>query len=379
MKARIADQIALEAITPTALRAYVVFEGWRRIAQFGEVSAIYQKTLDGREHELIVPETEQIGDYADAVLRALNYIAQVEQRDQLMVYRDLTQSGRDVIRIRAPEAEDDGSIEVDLGVSLVAHSRDLLAAAACAAFEPRRAYHVGKIEVANDYMRRVSLGQTERGSYVVTLLAPVPPSLASIDQVALWPNMEAEPFDRQVTRTFVGALDAVRAAVVASNRGHGIEAFDSAVASGVSANFCEAIAQIIDRGEGAEVSVTWARTRPAPQSRTRVQFSRQEAAVIQEAARYYRSKEPVHDFAVMGFITKLMRDEGEFDGRVTIKAFVDGRPRSLHVEFAQSDYVRALEAHSKNTPVTLRGDLSMRGQRWHLINPSQLELLDQET
>jgi len=166
--------------------------------------------------------------------------------------------------VRASDAADDGSIGIDPGVEIVQHARNLLASAACAALDPRRAYHLGKFQQAEDYMRRVRLGQTEHGSFVVTLLAPIPPALSAIEQRSLWPDLEKEPYERQVTRILAQALRSAHSAVVASNRGIGLTAFTDAVSQGVSANLCEAVASIIDQADGADLSVTWAKTRPAP-------------------------------------------------------------------------------------------------------------------
>ncbi len=65
---------------------------------------------------------------------------------------------------------------------------------------------------ASDYMQRVRLGQTEHGSFVVTLLAPVPP-LLQIPLDPAWTPLDDEPFDRRVTRRLMDALDACRAAL----------------------------------------------------------------------------------------------------------------------------------------------------------------------
>src|SRR6266851_6042915 len=157
MKARILDRAALEAINPAALRAYVAYEGWRKVEPFGEYSAVYARAEAGPKGEIIIPSTTEIGDYASAVGEAIRFIANFENRDELAIYGDLTRADRDVIRVRAPEADDDGSIGIDPGVEIVLHARNLLASAACAAFEPRPAYHLGKVQQAELYMRRVRL------------------------------------------------------------------------------------------------------------------------------------------------------------------------------------------------------------------------------
>jgi hypothetical protein len=378
MKARILDQIALEAITPTAMRAYLVYEGWKRIESFGEFGEVYGRSGDATNNEVIVPVSTAIADYASAVAQALRFIATYEDRDELAIYADLSRADRDVIRVRAPEADSDGSISIDPGVELVQHARDMLASAACAAFDPRPAYHLGKVQQAEGYMRRVRLGQTEHGSFVITLLAPMPPVLASPQQTSLWPNLDQEPFERQVTRMLTQSLHSAHEAVVESNRGDGLKAFAGAVSKGVSANLCEALASIIDRSGGADVSCTWARTRPAPIPRDRVVFGRADGEILREAARQFRLREPRRDERIIGYVTDLHRAEDQVEGRVTIKALVDGRPRSLWLTLSKVDYGLAVQAHEKQAPVTLVGDLELDGQRWRLIEPRDIRVIEDD-
>jgi hypothetical protein len=329
VKARIIDHVALEAISPSALRAYLVYEGWKRLEAFGEFSEVYSRSGNGSDKELVVPVSTSIADYASAVAQALRFIASFEQRDELVIYADLVRADRDVIRVRAPEADSDGSIAIDPGVELVQHARDMLASAACAAFDPRPAYHLGKVQQAEVYMRRVRLGQTEHGSFVITLLAPMPPVLGAPQQASLWPNLDHEPFERRVTRTLTQSLHSAQEAIVESNRGDGLKAFAGVVSKGVSANLCEALASIIDRSGGADASCTWARTRPTPIPRDRIVFGRADGEILREAARQFRLREPRRDERIIGYVTDLHRAEDQAEGRVTIKAIVDGRPRSL--------------------------------------------------
>lgn len=374
MKARIVDKVALEAINPSALRAYLEFQGWQKAEPYGQFSEVY--TSAGKE--LIIPVSKTIADYASAIGSALQFIAKVESRDDLAIYVDLIQADRDVIRVRAPEADDDGSIGVDPGVEIVQDARNLIAAAASAALDPRRAYHVGKIQKVDEYMRRVRLGQTEHGSFVVTLLAPMPPALSEAKQTSLWPSLEQEPYERQVTRVLTEALHSAHAALVESNRGHGIEAFSNAVSKGVSANLCEAVASIVDQANGADVSVTWARTRPAPTRREQIVFDRADGEILREVARQFRLREPRRDERIIGYVIDLHREEDESAGRITIKALIDKKIRSLFIDLSPMDYNIALEAHKKQAPITLIGDLEPEGQRWRISDPREIQLLDFE-
>jgi len=376
MKVRVLDKPALKAVSPAALRAYLVYEGWKEFEPFGEFSEVYTRSDGEPASELVIPASTAIGDYASAVGETLHFLAAFENRDELAIYSDLVRADRDVIRVRAPDADNDGSISIDPGVELVSQARDMLASAACAALEPRSAYHLAKVQKAQDYMRRVRLGQTEEGSFVVTLLAPIPPILADSLQTSVWPHLEQEPFERRVTRMLTQSLHAARDAIVESNRGEGLKPFVGAVSRGVSANLCEALASIIKRSDGADVSVTWARTRPTPVPRDRIVFGRADGEVLTEAARQLRLREPRRDERVLGYVTDLHRAEDE--RRVTIKAIIDGRPRSLSIILSEADYEIAVQANGRQAPVTLVGDLEIDGQRWKLTDPREIRLIEDD-
>jgi hypothetical protein len=264
----------------------------------------------------------------------------------------------------------DVPIEAGMGIILQAHN--MLLSAACAAKEPRATYRAGKIKEASNYMDRVRLGQTEHGSFIVALLAPVPPTLELEAQKELWPVLSAEPFERIVTRRLADGLGAAHLAAEQAVRRDGLNSFKQAVSRGVSANLCEALAGLIDFGEGLEVSVTWARTRPAPEARRTVEFSRTEAEVYREAARLFHFEEPRSDERLQGYIISADRDVIKEQGVVTLKTFLDGQPTSTKTRLPPAMYSTALEVHNSKAAISITGDLVRKGQRWWLDNPRDL-------
>jgi hypothetical protein len=118
-KTRIVDPEALGSVAPAALRAYAQSQGWSRVESYGEHSDVYVRQADGPE--AILPGTAALGDYASVVADLVALFASVEGRNEAQVFRDLSTSDRDVIRIRAPEAEDDGSVKIEAGVDSCCH------------------------------------------------------------------------------------------------------------------------------------------------------------------------------------------------------------------------------------------------------------------
>ena len=374
MKATILDPEALRAIKPIALAFYARSEGWTKCETYGAHADVY---VSAGKPEIILPRTEQLGDYPSVVAKLIGIFADVSQRDQLALYRDLSGADRDVVRIRAFGGDDDGSVPIDAGVEIVTHARQLVLAAACAARSPQSLYRAGANKEASDYLRRVKLGQTEQGSFVVTLLAPMPPQLQTLQQ-GLLPSFEDEPFERQVTRRLAESLDALRGAVELAASGDGQGAFERAVANGVSANLCEAVAGLIAQSAGIDISVTWARTRPTPEAHRRIAFSNSDAEIVTEAARMFRARHPRPEMSLFGTIHTLKRHDDDIEGLVTLKAMVDDKPQSVRAVLDQANYTIALHAHANKTPVVVKGDLERVGQRWQLTNALVTSLANDE-
>ena len=364
MKARILDGEALKAISPAALMAYARGEGWSRTEAYGDYGDVY---TGDQKPEIILPRTDHLADYAAVVSRLIGIFSEVNECDELSTYRDLVGANHDVVRVRVIGADDNGSVPLDAGVELVLQARDMLLAAACATKNPQPVYRAGANREASEYMKHVRLGQTEHGSFVVTLMAPVPLAFQPMLSET-WASFEDDPMERQVTRRLVGALRASKKAVELAHSGDGTSAFEQAVSSGVSANLCEAVAKLIEQAKSLEIIVSWARTRPTPEALRKITFSDSDGSVLAEAARAFRAKQPRQGVTLFGSVHKLKREQYEIDGQVTLKAEVDGKMQSVNAILDQHNYSVAISAHDARNPVVVTGDLERAGQRWKLTN-----------
>jgi hypothetical protein len=372
MRSTIFESSVLSAVAPLALHSYLSAQGWQKVAEFGNKGDVYSL---GTAPEIVAPSSLIFADYPNIISQILSILSSVENRSEIAVLKDLLVSEVDLIRVRAPSAEDDGSISIEAGVELIQQSRDLLLAAACSATQPKRVYRAGRNQQATEYLNGVRIGQTEIGSFVVTLLSPVPPSLAENPQVDLWPSLASEPFQRKVTRRLVDALRAASEAVSLANRGMGITVFEERVDSGISANLCDATAKLIQDGDGLDVSVSWALTRLTPDRRVEVKFKRADSEILREAAKVLRDREARFGEKIYGYVTNLSRNKDAIEGRVTIKTEIDGVMSSVRADFESEQYRKIVEAHEQRKVVTLEGDLQRDGQRWKLTNTRDIQIL----
>lgn len=371
MAAYFLDTNALLAVSPSSLSAYARAAGWTKVDAYREHSDVY--TGDGLP-EVILPRTKSLKDYTAVVVELVEIFARVAEVDEHALYRDLVTSDRDVVRVRI--ADGNGTVDINEGADLVAGARDMLLAAACSVQDPRPVYRTGANREANEFMKQVRLGQTEAGSFVVTLLSPiVPPPVAS----TLFEEFEfaAMPMARRVTSRLSEALQSCKTAIEKTVSGEE-GAFGDSVGEGVSANLCDSLVQIIEPFKALDISVTWARTQPMKSVRQVVNFIDEDVAVLREAAFSMRGRLSKPEERLFGYVLRLKRSETEEDGTVTIRASVDRKSQSVTTVLDHVDYSRAVQAHDKRFPIITEGDLERMGQRWRLLNPRIVEVIGDE-
>ena len=344
--------------------------GWARTDEYGDHSDVYSAEA---LPEIILPRTQNLADYPNVVSRLIAIFSDASTTDVLSLYRDLVTADRDVIRLRVSDNREDGSVPVDAGVDLMVGAKDMILAAACSLRDPRPAYRAGANRDATEYLGQVRLGQTEQGSFVVTMLTPpIPPQVQQAFTGEFEPD--DDPLSRQMTKHLETALQATRRATEQTTSGD-VDAFRDAVREGVSANLCEAIVKLLEPFPALDTSLSWARTRPVDRSRSNFRFAIADAPILREAARSLRSREPREDEPVFGIVQRLQRGEHEAEGTVSLVASIDGRNQSVTAELSQFDYERAIDAHRDRAPLVMRGDLKRIGQRWRLLNPTIVDVI----
>ena len=347
MRISIQDERALNDILPSMLSAYARAAGWKKQEPFGNDSYVY---VHEKAPEIIIPRTQNLGDYADVVSRLIAIFADTANTDALSIYRDLVTADRDIVRVRAAPEGVSGSVPVDDGMNLIKGAHDMVLAAACSLWKPMQFYHARANQQALEYMQRVRLGQTEQGSYIVTLLAPVIP-LPILRAASYNAELDDPQFERPVTTLLMDALTAAHRATETTADGNAY-AFSEAVERGASANLCDAVTSLIKPFGGIDISLTWALTLPTHAPRDTVRFKASDARTLSDASRHLKKRQPRRvpkqkpepGMSLQGRIQSLSRDSLEANGTVTLRTRIDERTVSV---------TATLDQHSYNMPSEL--------------------------
>ncbi|RAU21684.1 hypothetical protein CU669_11950 [Paramagnetospirillum kuznetsovii] len=382
MKVRIEDRAVFRSLSPITVQAYLLSRGWAEVERWEGRAVVYRGASE--KWQALVPLNAELGDYEARMVDVVRAVASAEERSELSVLIDLTTTGADIVRIRAVENAEDGSLPIDAGVKLYQQAREILLSAACTAASPdrpRAVFYSRKPQSATDYIDSLRIGQTEKGSYIITLLSPVAPALDDSGQLSLGPQFDPDPFERKVTKTLIGALVATKAAVAeALDKDSQVEHFEEHLRDGVNANLCEALAHLTEAGGTIDIDVSWAEVRPlfertAPQHKVR--FEAQTSQVLLKAAEFLRTKEPMTGQQLQGWVYGPKRPPKAKLGQASLKVFVDEKPVSVTaVDLDDETYALLAEANKRRLPISCEGDLFPKKSRgYELRNIQNLVML----
>ncbi len=355
------------------LRAYLQHKQWFEDGKIRNVATIWHRQ-DNEDAEVVLPFT-YVKDYWQRMRDALASIASFEERAVHEVLDDIKRLFANVITIRVVHDDtNDGTIPIKDGVLLIAKARELLSAAARSLYAKRKQFTRGAPKEAREYLETLLLGQTEVGSYVVNVIAPV-------QSVAVEPEMVTTiPLAQAITSNLITGLSALEKATATYEEKGDLGAFDEAVLAGASSNMCDALLGFSGEKHNRtfEITVTAA---PSPLFVTKPEkfvFDGRHVEVLEKATGYYKGDYILQERRLTGYITKLSRPKDATSGTITIDSIVGDVERKVQVELTGDDYHQAVVAHDNSKMVRVEGDVHIKSKSAQLLNPKNFGVIEIE-
>ena len=337
--------------------------------------------------QLIVPLDPRVDDYGRSMADVIERLSKHSGRAPLEVLNDLLIPPSDVLRfvVDEPEARS-GSIPLEQSISLLTGAQRALLSSACSVIQPQSFHPRLSRAEAEQLIGACRMGQTERGSFTLTIACPVEAvdsELTLLKPTPLFdglgeagddpPDVRAkDPFARRVTRLLMRSLDRIARAIDADKA-------DTLVADSpdepAQRDLCEALLAMQPTSERSRLTVraSWARSLPRPQPSQvpgSVQLRSDYFPVISKVATDLRPIEGPK-------ISEFLRTRGFPDGKSRLRGPNAGgclplafRPRgndqTAGATLNAEDYHIAWEAHGIAGYVSLNGIL-IRGGRVHRI------------
>ncbi len=362
-------------ITPSDVRWYALGRGWKSQPSRNPAIAIFYKP-DSNE-QLQVPQQGTGRDVALMMAEVLRKFSEIENRQIEDVSQDLRHPFADALRLRVESRlADSGTLPLIEGLQLFEGGRKLLVSAACSTVMPQAFYPRKSLKGVDEFIKKCQVGQTAIGSYVASILCPPLPPATPM----LFDGVEDEPpFERQVTQRLMNGLNVLNESVQSGDP----SLIEKGIASGVSADLCDALSSITPPEEDSvlQVELSWSPVRPQV-SKTipnALRFAAPDLAFIRNAGRKLR-EQTVRQDTVEGRIVTLKEHSmlvKEVGRTVEVRAKIDDKWATVRFVLQEDQYRTACDAYRDQKPVKVRGMLR-RGEQskfYDMYNPQSFDIV----
>lgn len=341
---------------------------WKEVPSKRSYLKIFQMELGNHLFQADIPIDRNLRDYSKAMYRAIQNIAESLDKSVEQVVLELLNPLSDIIRVRIQQPDiESGSIFVEDALSLYENTKKLLTAAAMDIRNPQ-IYHRGRPDsMTQDFVSHCRFGQTEIGSYVVSVVCPFAiEDDGAYKQLTLFDedDLKSNSFTRQVSKQLLSSAQQVKNAVDNGNleelmkkRGYG--------SSNVSVNFLEALDGIGIYRPDTQISITvkWAPTvNHNILNCNTVSISHDYVEPIAAVSRKIKSNEEKEEETFIGKVSALRSNsdvEKRKNGTVTF-VFIGENEKTVKadVSLSKEHYDYAIDAHRAGKTVRISGTLS---------------------
>lgn len=355
-----------------SVQSYLKNTGWTRVKSKRDHVAIFVKNEANNFNEILLPLSREFSDYNNLMLSAVKSISNTEGKEEIQVLSDLLiAKPSDILRIRlSGEDTKEGTISFEDGFNLLENTRMALYTTACDVLQPEIYHKRLSFKTATQFIEQCRLGQTQRGSFVASIICPfideskiadTPKQFTLFDDPSEYPSS----FTRRVTSQLMKSIKIINDAIE-SDELDKIENPDySENGMIISANFLESIVnikQLNKNTESIEFISTWSSLAPVP-------------ATIPNKIEIQKDFVPAIDSIIDRMMPKKNEEIGEFVGKVLqAKAEPDADKRiegevilnligsneksfNAKVVLNAAKYKEACKAHEEGYNIVVKGKL----------------------
>jgi hypothetical protein len=359
--------------------------GWRRHQETWNNASIWSNA-DGRE--VLVPPSDDLADTDLRVTEILSALTAAEDRPADEIVTDINTPFDDIQLYRTFPDGDLISLAAEL--QMLGSVRDLIGAAARTVVEgPLPIFPRGAQGPAGQLLQQIRLGPGSRSGHLLTVRIPLTGSAESSDHGPGSAAGEAL-LGRRVGARLRAAVIAAQAAAARVAGPGDVNAFDEAVAAGVSANLCEALSRLAghQHAQPFEIAFRWGRGLPSDVPAEAVRFPRGTGTIIRAGAARLRQLGSLGisgAATITGWVESLHGRSPDTGWRINVHGDMrtggdveSGRTARVRLD-SQTAYDRAITAHRSQRRVRARGELSGSVGRTELIvSDDNFEILEKD-
>ena len=361
----------LQSVRLPSLRAFLANRGYKFRERWGAYLDRFSRKIGSREQNVIIPNVRDIKDFDQRLLDAFDALSRQLKTTVSELVREVVNSGYQIVRIKANEGDQSSTLGYDAAIDLLRGGFALIDSSAVVATAD---YSVSIVrgrrpDAVRRYLDAIRVGQTEVGSFVLTLLMPIGIEAGTMDL----PGTVSEGFGSKVSERLVGALQAAELAV----RKGELRTKRAMVERGLTSNFSAGIARMIEAVGDVTISLAPATdARRLPQF-TASKFLASDLLAFREIERRLTPAEERKPFSLAGTITEFREPRGKTSGTIVLTSEIYGEARPVRLRFGRSERLTIIEALERKAELLLsvEGDLIARGGHFSLEEPRDFRLV----
>ena len=362
------DQMA-GRIAYIELCKYVSDLGWKKYS--GKVMAglaVYHKYHLDTLFQITVPCNRDFEDYALAMRKVIATLSITEGKSEEQLILELLNPLSDILRVRHISQDvENGSILFEDAIKLFENSKRLLLNAALdsGVSSYKKIYRGRAPEDIQQFINHCRYGQTEIGSYVISLVCPfVSFEKGQLHQYTLFSEEDnaSVSITRRATRKLVESVSEIKQAV---EDGRDLSEIIEDPEKKISVSFIEAITNLnIEKTNNSlEITAKWAPTIIANRpSINKILLSHDHYSPLKSIVEKYKKEDETISQTFEGRISKLTASpnlEDRVKGRATL-VYINqaNKASSVNLLLSKDDYDTAISAHSEGRTIRAIGELS---------------------
>lgn len=359
-----------DRVDPAVLTALLVRRGWQRRGGLPGRYGRWTAPGDPGGASLLVPESLAFPDSGELLAEALTGLARSATPTARQVLVGLAVPSDEVRwSRRTPECDTGpwGAVPWPTAERLRRGARAMLVAGALGAAGGAGHHGARRRGQAKDTLARVLIGP-EAGDGTLTAWLPVAAG-------------------RAAATTLLQALQAARDATDYHRATGRAEAFDAAVALGVSRELTEAIVDLVRGSEGVRCALEWSPAAGAPAGLSArpdpVEFSPGDLPALREAGARLARREPPVRVRLTAAVVRLRRRSACGPGVVGLRVLAGAEVDHVRAELDEEAYRTAVLAHVEGLPVRVSGRLESAGgfrllSGAHAVEPVHVDEAERE-
>jgi hypothetical protein len=362
------------SINYLAVNKYLRDLGWTELPTKRENIKVYQLDNEDGFFQVDLPESREFRDYNQAMHRVIQNISNSLGKSVEQIILELLNPLSDILKFRiSGENAEFGSLLIEDGLSLFDYSKKLIAATAKDIVQPRLT-HMGRPDTQTaDFMKNCRLGQTEIGSYIISVVCP----MATIDknglrQLTLFDeiSLSSQSFTRKVVNKLLSSVQIVKESVIKGGLEELILKNVDRQEDVISTDFLDALIKINSARYDLDISLKYAPTiKENTLSLTNVSFDHdycEPIRVLIDKIKGVQEKNATY----IGRITRLsaLPDVDSREGGSITIVYLDAnsKKKETKLDLTKDDYQSAIFAHAAGKYVKITED----------VNESSLEVLE---